>query len=720
MKKIITITFAVIIATIIWDYLYFYAGVLYLPADGEISYCSKADQDVLYVNDNQAWKEFTVKGVNMGLSKPGSFATEEQITKDEYFGWLQQIQDMGANVVSLSNIAGKEFYDAFYEFNSQNKEPLYLIQGIAVDDYLINSIYSATDKEFCEPLLNNGKDMIDVIHGRHKIQNENGIWPVHYDKDVSPWVFAYTIGLEWEKNLVVYTEHSSGQLPQFDGTYLYTQDASNFEIFLATLGDELIGYETGKYGTQTLVSFANGTFTDPLEHEENVKLQFRKAAKIDVEHIKGKDAFLTGQFASYDVSPAYPDFYSYNAVHEKNTYKEYLTALTGHHEMPVMISGFGVPSSRGILSIEESLGRNQGHLNETGQGTYLVSLYEDIMNSGCNGGVINQWQDEWYKSSWNTMATVDLDYSAYWSDAQSAEQAYGLLTFDPGTDASVCYVDGDISDWNPDDVVLNNEDMNLSMKYDEKYIYFMVDNYDMEKNSLYIPLDITPESGAKEAKNLGISMSRDADFVIQINGRDNSRVWVQERYDTLSALFFQQISAHNFFSKVFPEKDSVEFVKIDLLLQEEEYYELKELGSPGSSFDRELTYEEYEIENPYHYKITGHCETGALTYGNGNPKHEDFDSLADFCSGENNVEIRIPWQMLNFADPVRMYIHDDYYDNYGIEYVSIDKIYAGAGTGSESIEMSSFDLKPLGKEPHYHERLKESYFIIQNYWRGTN
>jgi len=63
-----------------------------------------------------------------------------------------------------------------------------------------------------------------------------------------------------------------------------------------------------------------------------------------------------------------------------------------------------------------------------------------------------------------------------------------------------------------------------------------------------------------------------------------------------------------------------------------------------------------------------------------------------------------------------MYIHDDYYENYGVEYLTIDKIFVGAGTGVNKIMMEDFPLEPLGKYPSYHERLKESYYILQEYW----
>lgn len=716
MKKVVAITLAVIISALAWNYLYYYSGVLYIPRSGEPSYQTRIDQGALYVDYGNGFEEFTIRGVNVGTSMPGVYATEESVPKEEYIRWFGQIRDMGANVIRVHSIAGKEFYDALYEYNIESTVPLLLIQGIVVDDYLGNSIYGAFDKEFYEPLLESGKTMIDVIHGRHKKSPVNGFFPVFYNKDVSPWVLGYIIGSEWDNNLVVYTNHTSGQRAQYDGAYLYTENADDFEIFLAQLGDSIIKYETEKYGRQTLVSFVNWTFTDPLSHDKKIEKHFRKAARIDVEKIKTKNTLLTGQFASYHVYPSYPNFYGYLENHEENTYLQYLEDLNEHHEMPVVIAEFGIPSSRGIMSIEEGGGRNQGHMSETEQGKHLVSLYNDIMHAGCSGGIVSEWQDEWYKGSWNTQSNVDLDSTAYWNDYQSCEQSYGLLSFDPGEVWSVCYVDGETEEWTEEDLVSSENDASLYMKYDEKFIYFMIKREKQDQGKLYIPLDVTPKSGSKVAENLGITMSEAADFVIEIDEKTNSRVWVQERYDTVSALFYEEISAHNFFSKIFPEPDSSRFVKIHMLMQEEFYYELGELESAGSAEDRRLSFAEFDVDNPYHYKALETYETGLLTYGNANPSAENFNSLADFCVGEEGVEIKIPWQLLNFADPVKMYVHDDYYLNYGIEYLKIDSISVGAGNGEETIIMDEFRLEPLGKRPSYHERLKASYYILQQYW----
>ena len=73
---------------------------------------------------------------------------------------------------------------------------------------------------------------------------------------------------------------------------------------------------------------------------------------------------------------------------------------------------------------------------------------------------------------------------------------------------------------------------------------------------------------------------------------------------------------------------------------------------------------------------------------------------------------------MNFADPSQMQVHDDYFDsNYGIEYIGIDSLYAGAGTGNGRIELNKFKLKGWGNKVTYHERLKSSYYIMQKLWK---
>ena len=545
MKKFLMIAIPGVLLLVLLDWLYFSAGVLYVPSfRAAPEYFAKAEGDALYLDRGSGYAEFELKGVNLGLGKPGHYATELAVAKEEYLRWFEQIKDLGANVIRT--------YEAFYEFNRNNPDPLYLLHGVWVDDYLINSSYSALDEEFYEPFFRDCKKTVDVVHGRHKEQGENSILPRFYRWDISPWVCGYILGVEWEGTLVTYTDKSFPQQEQLDGEYFYTEDASNFEIFLASAGEETTAYETRKYGAQRMIAFSNWPTTDP------------QSACVNVEHIHWKESFGPGQFASYHIYPYYPDYYSFLPDHEENTYLQYLKDLNEHHTMPVVISEFGVPSSRGMASREESLNRNQGNMSEKEQGEALVSMYRDIKEAGSAGGIVFTWQDEWFKRTWNTMQSVDLSVTPYWSDYQTNEQYFGLLSFDPGEKESVCYPDGDKSEWTAEDLVSEQDGVRLSMRQDERYLYFLVEQegFDVLSDKLYIPIDTTPKSGSLRAGNLGVEMDRTADFVVELDGPENSRLWVQQYYDSIEALFYDNITPWDLFSQIFPEPDTESFVKI--------------------------------------------------------------------------------------------------------------------------------------------------------------
>ena len=310
-----------------------------------------------------------------------------------------------------------------------------------------------------------------------------------------------------------------------------------------------------------------------------------KCARVDIEHIKCTEDFKPGQFASYHVYPYYPYYLSFaqdwsvfgleskdtfrDGQGRTNAYRAYLKMLNNHHSMPVVISEFGVSTGRGMAQVDKDTGRNQGNTSEGAQGQALIDCWHDIKITGCNGGCVFTWQDEWFKRTWNTMHSVNLSRTAYWSDYQTNEQYFGLLSFDPGKEQSVCYVDGDISDWTEKDKVSRGE-VELSMKYDEKFVYFLVkkENLDFEKDIIYIPLDITPKSGSNYCKNFGVKFDRDADFLIVLNGKNNSRIMAQERYDALRSTYSKDIYKFDtYINGNIPDKNSPEFVKISLILR---------------------------------------------------------------------------------------------------------------------------------------------------------
>ena len=723
MKKFIIAISIIVVLVMLYDTCYYRLG-LYIDfqPQKEVTTFIKTEDDKILLNKGDGYKEFEIKGVNMGSGIPGEWSTDFAIDKETYLRWFDQIKELGANTIRIYTVQNDTFYNAFYEYNHENPDPLYLIHGVWVNDYVLNSHRDAYDEEFFDTLLEDSRTVVDVLHGRKKINLGRMASAGHgtYNKDISPWVLGYILGVEWEDVTVAFTDEkykNNSKYNSYSGKYLYTtEDASPFEALLAKLGDKVIEYESEKYKMQKLVAFSNWPTTDPFYYPEQVTKFFMKCAQVDVENIKTTDAFLSGQFVSYHIYPYYPDY----LVHIKdwenyktniniadfyengvlNTYKAYLSMVKNHHTMPVVISEFGVSTGRGMAQVDVNTGRNQGHMSETEQGDALVQCYNDIMDAGCAGSCVFTWQDEWFKRTWNTMHAVNLMRTPYWSDYQTNEQYFGLLSFDPGKEQSVCYVDGDVSEWKEDDVVFAKEDLSLSLKYDERFIYLLAkkNNFNFKKDTLYLPLDITPKSGSSYCENNGLLFDRAADFLLTINGKDNSRLQVQERYEALRSTYSENVYKFDtYIEENIPDKDSPKFVNIDMILKAEVFSD-----ESGTEIKSEV------------------FETGILTYGNANPKAKNFNSLADFIVSGDYIEIKLPWQLLNFADPSRMTIHDDYYDNnYGIEYITIDEMYIGLsdGTPGGRIPLYARELEGWENKVTYHERLKPSYYILQSIWR---
>ena len=721
MKKYIITVVSIILVLLVFDWLYFYEGMYFdFGKEKPAEYFMKVDGEEIYMKNGDTFTPYEIRGVNLGSGLPGEWATSFAIDKETYLRWFGYIQEMGANTIRVYTIQSDTFYDAFYEYNKDNKNPLYILHGVWVNDYVLNSHRDAYSKDFYDTFLEHSKIMVDVIHGNRKLNLGRVASAGHgtYKKDISDWVIGYILGVEWDDSTVSYTDDlykDQADYSSYGGKYMYTSpEATPFETMLTMVGDKTIEYETKRYGEQRLLAFSNWPTTDPFEYPQIITDFFMKCAQVDVEHIKTTDAFLSGQFVSYHVYPYYPYYLSFAedwsvfGIESKdsfrdeqgrvNAYKAYLTMLNNHHTMPVVISEFGVSTGRGMAQVDKDTGRNQGNTSEQAQGQALVDCWEDIKTSGCNGGCVFTWQDEWFKRTWNTMHAVNLTRTAYWSDYQTNEQYFGLLSFDPGKEKSVCYVDGDVSEWTENDKIQSGN-TELSVKYDEKFMYFLVkkDGLDFENEVLYIPLDVTPKTGSNYCKNFDVKFDRDADFVIVLDGKDNSRIMVQERYDALRSTYSKDIYKFDtYFKNNIPEKNSPKFVTIELILR---------TAIALSPETKETVAESYE--------------TGKLLYGNANPKSKEFNSLADFCSSGDYIEIKLPWQLMNFADPSKMEIHDDYYDgNYGIEYIDIDKMYAGIGMGDKRIELDEIKLQGWGNKVTYHERLKESYYIMQSLWKG--
>ncbi|MBK5246583.1 MAG: family 2 glycosyl transferase [Peptostreptococcaceae bacterium] len=644
--------------------------------DGKsIKYNSYVQGDKIIVNSYKGEKETFITGVNIGLGKPGYYPGDIGITKQEYLRWFLQITDMNVNFIRVYTLQSPGFYDALFEFNRYANAPLYLIQGAYVNEALVEKEKDMWNKYIYKDFSTEVKNVIDAVHGNANIKAVKGHASGVYDKDVSAYVVSYLLGIEFDGETVTTTNSNNTDKVSFKGEYLYTKSESKpFEAMLASIGDFAVGYETENYSCQKMIAFSNWPTSDPLNHL-NEPEEMNNMDGFDVEKIGSTDKFVPGMYASYHVYPYYPDFLNYEdqmqfidkktmtaseytALEYSNPYRQYLVRLNQHHSIPVVIAEFGVPTSRGVTHEDLSRGYNQGGISEAKQGEMTISMLEDIKKSGLNGGIVFAWQDEWFKKTWNTMEQNTAEGRIRWHDVQTSEQNFGLLAFDPVT-----------RHYSKEPLIVE-KDTQLYTTYDEEYLWLKIvkAGIDLNNEKLQILIDTKKDKGIE--------------FVINLDGKNNTRIQVESNYDPFAFLFSKQIDT----------KIDKEYSNINLRMRNKIY----------------LPQSDLIIESSYY-------ETGKLVYGN---------KEGDFYQTGNAIEIKIPWLLLNVSDPSTKSVLGNFN-------VTLNNFVAGSELPSVKTSGISLGLKLDGiqknedmkfekitwdswEEPKYIERLKDSYYYIKN------
>ena len=673
-----------------------------------ISYRFKAEGDYFFIYENGDWKQMFMRGVNIGATEPGLFPGDLTISYDTYYRWFGYISEMNCNCIRIYTLMPPQFYQALGDFNKKAKNKLYLYQGIWVNEEDIERLSDtyAENEKILNDFTTDAVNLVNVIHGKAKIAETAGEAYGTYNTDVSPWLVGWIIGIEWDPNFVINTNNQHPDKKDYDGKYLYTQTASPFEAFLCRVGDALIKHEAETYKFQVPLAFSNWITTDPLTHPNEPHFDEDKTT-VNTENVKCRN-FGPGMFASYHIYPYYPDSLNYQEDYleytddsgKVNTYEAYLEDLKLAHTMPIIVAEFGIPTSRG-MGHESVMGYNQGMVDETAQGAMLIDMLGSIENAKYAGGIVFTWQDEWFKRTWNNVMFDIADRRPYWSNIQTTEQCFGLLAFDPGKESMAAYIDGDVSEWKNTQPTVTTEQGKLYIKSDERYLYIMLDagNYDFEKDTLLIPINTIADQGNLKAAQYNAEFDTAADFLVFINGKDNSHIYVDRYYDAFNYYFLESKKLSDIKAE---ENAGVKNSGMFDIMRLCYGYNLTVKGTNQVVPDKAY-------------------ETGKLRYGNGNPEADDYKSLSDFYFKNGKLEIRIPWQLLNVMDPSGKQQISDFRKTQVISpqaYQSFDFGFAYR-TGTESLKITlggSYEYNGWNT-PTWHERLKPAYYELQNYFK---
>ncbi|QKS73360.1 hypothetical protein FLK61_41040 [Paenalkalicoccus suaedae] len=683
-----------------------------------ISHISRVNDQTFEVLKDDQWEEMTIKGVNIGKAKPGTFPGEAGISEEEYYQWFEMIGEMEANSIRVYTLHPPGFYRALKQYNDEHEDNIYVFHGIWVNEEILEEDLDAFHEENTEEFQQEMEDIVNVIHGNAIIPPRVGHASGTYQADISEYVAGWIIGIEWYPFMVDNTNQEHAGMGDYDGNFVYTENAEPFEYWLAEQMDFIASFEHDNYGWVRPLSFTNWVTTDILDHPSEPNEQ-EDMASVDpnVIHVKG-DYELTNQFASYHVYPYYPDFFNFEEEYlefidhrgEPNSYAGYLRDLHEVHDMPVLVAEFGIPASRGRTH-ENPQGKHQGFISEEEQGELVANLYEDIIAEGMLGGMVFSWQDEWFKRTWNTMDYDNPDRRPFWSNTQTNEQRFGLLAFD----RDKVIVNGEDEEWpEATQIATGDNTLNsLELDYDETFLYARINRDELADGDAYLLFDTVPDQGNTTSTDFpNLDFDRGVEFIAQISqDEQESRIWVDQYYDYLAFLYEDQLDLIEIYGET-PDSNSGNFETIDYVLN-------RELLIPSTQ--ELIPFDTYE--------------TGKLRRGNADPESEDYDSLADYQISEDNgiIEIRIPWLLLHFTDPSQREVLGDFFGEGEQVMRDVDEIHVAvmqADANGEIVDTlpqasgNTISFEPYTWEtwdlPQYEPRLKKSYDIIREAFSQEN
>ena len=672
-----------------------------LDTDSVGSFARIKDKKIQVYEENQ-WRDFNIKGVQVSGFIPGYSRSGNNVKKEDLMLWLGQIAEMNANVITIPSIQSVSFYNAIYDYNLKAEKPIYIIHEIPLEEPAILKHYDAYNKEIIKPLKRDIINTIDIVNGKGLVLNQVGHSGGIYLKDISAYILAYVIGTNTSSELVTLTNLNYPDNNGYEGKYFSLKSGTSFESFIAEMMDFAANYESDKYNQLSLFSYTSSIDTDPMTHKNETNTT--KNANINLKNIIAQSNGYF--FASYSLHPNNNDFLDFESIEIENgdnpnnsIYFDYIKKINRFHTIPVVISNVGIPSSRGMSKVDLDEGFNRGNIAEVEQGRQLVKLMDYINKAGLAGVVIYSWQDDWGKTTaFNLLEDYsDESSSTYWFNAQASDESFGLMSFDTGEKESHIYIDGDFKDWDKISALSKDDGLEVKVSSDSSYLYMMVkkDKLSLTSDKLYIGLDITPNSGSK-AWGETVKFPIAADFIIDFNGYNESRIVVHERYNIFNYLYKYYSNIIEKQEKV-PDKDGKDFSAIYLLNRKNFYHK-----------------EDNRILPPIYY------QTGRLIYGNGNPKSDGFNSLTDFNKEGDALEIRIPWMLINIKNPLKKLAQDDFYikgleSQIYINDINLAVVYEGV---DEDIMTKALKYTiPSYKDMKYHQRLKKSYNIIKDYWQ---
>jgi hypothetical protein len=628
-----------------------------------------------------SYKPFYMKGMNMSVAIPGHHPSEFPYDEKLYLGWLDQVADMNVNTVRLYTILPPEFYRALLAHNKAHPtRQLWLLHGIWAEappnrNYLDQGYMDALEKEM--------RDAINVVHGKAVIAPAYGHAEGGYTADVSPWLVGWLVGREWEPDDITGFQEIHPEFTSYSGQRVSAYDVQPIESWLARICDYTVFYEEQNYSVQHPVTFSSWPPADPLSHvsESNIESESELASdtgetRVDIfsndsvnlsaKHFTAENLFPAGIYASYHVYTYYPDFLDNDPQYQntmdrfgRSNYAGYLSELKGYYDdRPLLVAEYGLPNGP-VPAHQQAQGWNHGGLSEAEVAAHMPRLTLAIHDSGCAGGIVFAWIDEWFKKVWMWVDMYDpYDEIRLWYNPLDAEENYGMLALRPtlaGTQDLATTLTGNESEWSratklpgasvafTDPAALTNappvEVESVAVSHDNGFVNVKValrnfGDWDFKNHAVYVGFDVLDPARGNFAWPGPLNLQSDTglETVIEITSgkarllqTKSFRFW--EPYRVPYSLRPRIAEAKPY--RLLAEDNSYAWVEPTVETN------IRRIGRDGSVFEARS----WDINPLYR---------GTLKRGS-----PDYDDRAMWNTSASSqiVELRVPWILLGFVGP---------------------------------------------------------------------
>lgn len=649
-------------------------------------------------------------GVNLGATLPATSPGELAPTRKDYDRWFVQMAEMGSTILRIYTILPPHFYEAFRDYNlSHPKQPLFLLHGVWVPEDRIYEVQNTWDAEVVKEFRQELTYAVDAVHGDSIQPPRRGHASGTYKTDISPWVIGWSVGIEWDPEVVLHTNEKNKSMPAYVGKYITTKEGSSpVESWIASALDLVAGLEAAR-GWSRPITFTNWVSTDPVKHPEE-PFDTEDLVTVDATHFLATPAWPGGFFASYHAYPYYPDGLRFQKSYidfrkpngQPDQYAAYLKDLRDYHgEQAIMITEFGQPSSIGLAHRGPD-GRDQGGHLERESAKNNTDMMREIHDGGYAGAVIFEWTDEWFKFTWNSVEhELPKDRRAMWRNPLTNEEHFGVIAMEAGATQKVV-LDGVDKEWTDKQSRViaklgakqTGPITEIRATHDEESLYlrikFAAENAWVSQE-IGVGLDLHPEGNQGLPGRPGVLP--EADVAVTIGPGNTAKLRVATWMDPVP---FEMGVA----------KKYMPVVAAELIPGSGAW------SNPGQVVSKPLTIPSTGEELPLDI-----IPYGELRWGPNDPTKPNFDDR-NLVNGSGTVlELRLPWGMIGMSDPSLKLVLRPQPDG-KMKGVPIEKVgVAVAGPDSAVTQTAGYSWKPWNVVT-WHERKKFGWDLYQQVMYG--